>query len=270
MNKHLDQLFAKLWADYSAMNKQAEMIRGALEARGEKLVNDHIAFRTFNIPRVGIDVLARPFVELGYKLAADNYQFKEKKLIAKHYEHPDAHQPKVFISALKVNECSKGLQDLVENLVSQIPDDLTGKADFLITGTPWKKIGWEDYLHLLGESEYAAWMAAFGFRVNHFTVFFNALKTFRDFQGLNCFIKDLGFKLNVSGGETKGSKAVFLEQSSTLADAVEVEFADLKKTIPGCYYEFARRYPMPDGRLFHGFLPESADKLFESTDRRNG
>ena len=109
-------------------------------------------------------------------------------------------------------------------------------------------------------------MSAFSFRVNHFTVSFNHLKTFKDFQELNAFIKGLGFKLNDSGGEVKGSKEVFLEQSSTLAHPVTVEFSDKKETIPACYYEFARRYPMPSGRIFQGFLPDSANKIFESTD----
>ena len=36
--------------------------------------------------------------------------------------------------------------------------------------------------------------------------------------------------------------------------------------IPSCYYEFARRYPLPSGEVFQGFVPESADTIFESTD----
>lgn len=268
MNESLEQLFAKLWKDYSAMNRQAEKIHKALEARGEKVVNDHIAFRTFDVPAIGIEVLAKPFLMRGYKLAGDHYEFKEKKLTAKHYEHSDSSLPKVFISALKLEDCSRNLQNLIDGLVKQIPKNFPESTDFLISGTPWEKISWQQYSDLLRESEYAAWMSAFGFRVNHFTVFFNALKTFQDFQSLNHFIKDLGFALNTSGGEIKGSKAVFLEQSSTLADPVEVQFEDKKEVIPGCYYEFARRYEMPGGRLFHGFLPDSAQKLFESTDRR--
>lgn len=267
MSVALEELFFQLWKDYSAMNPQAEKIHKALEARGERVINDHVAFRTFDIPLVGIEVLARPFLKLGYRLAG-NYEFKDKKLIARHYEHPDARLPKVFISALKVSDCSEHLQKRVQAMVNQIPEDLPERSDFLISGAPWKKIFSNDYWDLLKESEYAAWMSAFGFRVNHFTVFFNALKTFRDFQGLNHFIKDLGFKLNTAGGETKGSKEVLLEQSSTLAHPVEIQFSDKKEMIPGCYYEFARRYMGPDGMLFQGFLPDSAQKLFESTDRR--
>lgn len=251
------------------MNKQAGAIHAALAKRGEKVVNDHIAFRTFNFPKVAIEVMAAPFLKQGYKEASGKgYLFPAKKLFAKHYAHPDSRRPKIFISALKVEECSASLQKTLHPLMEQVPDGLVTSEDFLIAGTPWKALSWQAYQALLKESEYAAWMAAFGFRVNHFTVFFNALKSFEDLGELNAFIESRGFALNTVGGEIKGSKEVYLEQSSTLAYPVEVSFADRKEAIPGCYYEFARRYTAPDGRLFQGFLPDSADKIFESTDYR--
>ncbi len=263
----LQSLLEKLWQDYSGMNRQAEVIHRALEARGEQVINDHVAFRTFDIPKVGIEVLAAPFVRLGYKAAAD-YDFSEKKLTARHYQHADENLPKIFISALKVSEFPGPLQQLIKDLVDQVPGALPEREDFLVSGTPWKKVSWAQYQSLLEESEYAAWMAAFGFRVNHFTVFFNKLQTFRDFPALNTFIKSVGFPLNTAGGEIKGSPQVYLEQSSTLAHPVEIAFADRREVVPACYYEFARRYKMPDGRLFHGFLPDSANKIFESTHYR--
>lgn len=38
--------------------------------------------------------------------------------------------------------------------------------------------------------------------------------------------------------------------------------------IPGCYYEFARRFPIWKDKtyLFQGFIPQSANKIFESTN----
>ena len=119
------------------------------------------------------------------------------------------------------------------------------------------------------ESEYAAWMSAFGFRANHFTVSVNALRTFPNLASLNLFLQAKGFRLNAAGGEIKGSPDIFLEQSSTLANEAEAVFREGPRKVPGCYYEFARRYPMPDGRLFQGFNDKSADKIFESTDRKS-
>lgn len=265
----LENLFQMLWQDYAGMNKQAGVIHDALEARGEKVVNDHVAFRTFDLPETSIDIFARPFLELGYQVKGDPYLFREKKLIARHFEHPGANAPKVFISALKVNELSHPAREIITGLVRQIPSGWFKDNRFLIGGTPWHPVAGSVYEQLLEESEYAGWMAAFGFRVNHFTVFFNHLSTFKDLPDLNGFIKSLGYKLNASGGEIKGTPDVFLEQSSTLAHQVKVKFADREMTVPGCYYEFARRYEMPQGGLFQGFVTQSADKIFESTDRKD-
>jgi hypothetical protein len=173
----------------------------------------------------------------------------------------------VFISELRTGLCSEGLRRAVAALVDQVPAELTARADLPIAGRPWK-IAHATYEALRAESEYAAWMAAFGFRVNHFTVLVNALKRFPTLQDLNAFLKRHGFELNTSGGEIKGSPKELLEQSSTLASRVGVDFTEGPRTIPGCYYEFARRYPMPDGHLFSGFVAQSADKIFESTNKR--
>ena len=74
--------------------------------------------------------------------------------------------------------------------------------------------------------------------------------------------------MNESGGVIKGTSSDYLEQASTLANEVEVEFTDGARMIPSCYYEFAQRHSMPNGELFNGFIAKSADKIFESTDKR--
>src|SRR3990167_8013058 len=122
----LDLLFDELWRDYASMNRQAGAIHRALEGRGEKVVNDHIAFRTFDIPKVGIDVMAKPFLESGYLPAGGPYYFAEKKLIARHFEPVDSKQPKVFISALQIGEFSGFLQKTIRNLAGERPAGLPG------------------------------------------------------------------------------------------------------------------------------------------------
>jgi hypothetical protein len=263
--KTLPSLLDKMWQDYVAINPLAQKVHDLLEARGEKVLNDHIALRTFNHARLGVDVMAAPFVGSGYVYGGD-YHFKEKKLYAKHYIHADPSRPKIFISELKLEECSQSLRDTVNKLVDQIPAGMEAQFDFVSMGRPWK-VSKETYAELNQESDYAAWVAAFGYRPNHFTVFVNALKSFKDLQGLNEFLKSQGVKLNESGGEIKGTPGVFLEQSSTLANNIEVAFTDGTRFIPACYYEFARRYPLPDGKLYQGFVAASADKIFESTSK---
>ena len=136
---------------------------------------------------------------------------------------------------------------------------------FLYSGTHWK-VSHQEYLDLLSESEYAAWVAAWGYRANHFTVSINHLANYDSIEAVNDAVKVGGFKLNTTGGEIKGDEAVKLEQSSTMADHVMVEFSDKTVAIPSCFYEFAKRYPMASGELYTGFVAASADKIFESTN----
>ena len=112
-------------------------------------------------------------------------------------------------------------------------------------------------------------MAALGLRANHFTISVNDLKTMTTLQELLDFVEAQGYPLNTSGGRIKGSPEVLLEQASTLADRAEVDFSGgVRQVIPTCYYEFARRYPDAQGNLYQGFVAASADKIFESTNRR--
>lgn len=263
----LYQLFEKLWTDYGQLNPSALRVLQILENEGEVVQNDHVAFRTFDDPQTNLEKMAKVFQKLGY-ISKGEYIFTEKKLFAMHFEHTEPNVPKIFISQLQTSKLSANAQNIIKNLVSQIPAGFTDKTDFCVSGRPWS-ISYKDYSQLLEESEYAAWMSAFGFRVNHFTVNVNALNKFKTLQSLNEFIKSKGYKLNSSGGEIKGSQGVYLEQSSTLADKVQVTFSDGKFEIPSVYYEFALRYPLPNGQLYQGFVEKSADKIFESTDTKH-
>lgn len=266
MKKHsLPQLLDDLWKDYVEPNPPAQRIHDLFISKGESVVNDHIAFRTFDHPKINIDVIAKVFTEFGYK-PMGAYHFESKKLFARHYEHSDPDMPLIFISQLETGKFDERTQKTIHSFVERIPDNFTKNPDFIFNGRPWP-VSYSEYEALKQVSEYAAWMAAFGFRANHFTVSINHLRNFESVQQVNSFLKDNGFQLNDSGGEVKGSSAVFLEQSSTIASNTVVEFEDGKHTIPACYYEFARRYTMPDGKLFRGFVEGSADKIFESTNK---
>jgi hypothetical protein len=264
----IDELFTALWADYVALAPSAERIHALLADRGEAVRNDHVALRTFGVPGIDLAALARPFEAVGY-VARDRYRFDDKKLVARYWQHPDPQCPKVFISELCVAELSAAAQQIIDRLLVQLPAGFGQRADLPWAGRPWQ-IRLAEYDTLLSESEYAAWLGAFGFRVNHFTVAVHALTTFPDLAALDAFLVEHGFSLNEAGGTIKGTPADRLEQSATRAERITVQFADGKRAIPSCYYEFARRYPLPGGELFHGFVPASADKIFESTDVTTG
>lgn len=266
MHTHIDTLFANLWQDYLTITPSAKKVHDLLGANNgtNALVNDHVAFRTFNIEKINLDKLAAHFLTLGYE-EKGQYDFVEKKLKAMHFEHPDKNQPKVFISELLVEAFSPAVQKIIHDMVTNIAEDAASYNDFLYSGTHWQ-ITTEQYDTLLAESEYAAWMSAWGFRANHFTVSLNHMSHFQVLADVNTQLKEAGFVLNTSGGEIKGGPEVHLAQSSTMADKIEVQFADNKKLIPSCFYEFAQRYTLPCGNLYQGFVASSADKIFESTN----
>lgn len=267
MHTDVNTLFENLWENYLNVTPSADKIHDLLgSTQKDDIINDHIALRTFNIEKVSLEKLAAHFLAIGYKECGE-YHFEAKKLYAKHYEHSDPNQPKVFISELLVEKCSPELQAIVTDMVSQIDESAVTADNFLYSGTHWQ-VSTDTYKQLLAESEYAAWMSAWGYRANHFTVNINTLAKFDNIHDVNQALKNAGFSLNTSGGEVKGSPEVLLEQSSTLADEYSVTFSDGDMSTPSCFYEFAIRYPKADGELYTGFVAASADKIFESTNAR--
>lgn len=263
-----EQVFERLWKDYAVQNPSVEKIFNLFMSREDSLVNDHVAFRTFNDPRVNISVLERIFLDLGYK-ACGEYSFPVKKLKAKHYElpgYPEA--PRVFISELLLEEYSERLQKEVQNILNSVPGKILESPELIfardVFGLPSRMV----YDLLREESEYAAWLYAFGFRANHFTLSVNHMKSLNGIAEVNKLLKENGFSLNDSGGEIKGSRKQLLKQSSTLADIVDHPFREGVYPIPSCYYEFAERFTDNKGEIFNGFIAGSADKIFESTNFR--
>jgi hypothetical protein len=261
------ELFDFFWQSHSSVTPDAQRIHALLRERGEEVVNDHVAFRTFNLDPIGVESLGRTFLALGWTPSGE-YRFPEKKLRAVSYAHPEKDVPHVFISELLTEEFSEELRSIVRGLVSQIAPDRKGSASLLSELPSWAPVSYADYRRLQEESQYAAWLAAYGIRVNHFTVLVNALTTFDSIEALNGWLQEQGFTLNTSGGIVKGTAEQLLEQSSTRSNMIDWEFAGGERhVIPSCYYEFARRYVDPaTGELYQGFIARSADKIFESTD----
>ncbi|MFC2151911.1 DUF1338 domain-containing protein [Bacteroidota bacterium] len=262
----LNDILYRLWKDYTDQNPSAKKVYDLFSMEGENVLNDHIAFRTFDDSRINIDVLSRVFIERGYQ-EMGQYEFEEKKLYAKHFEHKtNRNAPRVFISQLKTKHFSSFLQKTSKNVIDNISDKDLSSDELIFSGNVWGKPSYNTYLKLRGESEYAAWVYVYGFRANHFTVNINALEKYSTIEEVNQFLKNNGFVLNSAGGEIKGTKEELLQQSSIMANHINVEFVDGYFSIPGCYYEFAQRFPDKNGELYSGFIAKSADKIFESTN----
>ncbi|WP_108124745.1 DUF1338 domain-containing protein [Saccharospirillum mangrovi] len=267
---HIDTFFDHLWQDYIRMTPQAETIAQALRSRGERIQNDHVAFRTFNRGPIALEKLEPFILDMGYQ-RYEPYNFAEKKLDAFGYIPPNPEQPRIFLSELRVEELSTGAQRLIDGLIEQIDPNDVSDASIFWRGPLWDVPSWADYQQLAAESEYAAWLSVIGLRCNHFTIDVNALRDIDSIEAINTLVEDLGFAINASGGRVKGTPEVLLEQGSTKASVQPFAFAGGEThDVTTCYYEFAKRYLNEDGQLYQGFVAASADKIFESTDMRGG
>jgi len=257
-----NQFFQDLWQDLTLIAPQAAAIHRALSDAGETVHNDHVAFRTLNRSPVNLDQLERHILGFGYEALAD-YQFPHKHLRARAYLLPGA--PRIFLSELILDELSEQSQRVLDRCVSQVDSSMFNDPTCFYAGRPWDPLTFTEYAQLAMESEYGAWVAALGYHANHFTVSVNHLNTLCSVEAVLEFVEQLGYSVNSSGGRVKGSRALLLEQGSTLADRLAVQFADGTHVIPTCYSEFAQRYFDGQGRLYEGFVTDSADRIFEST-----
>ena len=263
----INKIFDRFWVDYTEQNPLALKISELFKAEGENVVHDHIALRTFNTPEVNLAKVAEIFINVGYEFKGD-YVFEQKKLLGKHLEHKtEKTAPKVFISELETEKFSPFLQSVVADIVGQIPQELIENNEFVFGGRLWAQPSFEVYNKLREESEYAAWLYVHGYRANHFAIYINALAKYNDIRKVNEFVKSNGYLMNIVNGlETYGTAEELLEQSSTKAEIVDVDFLEGKHSVPACFYEFTQRYPNKNGDLYGGFIAASADKIFQSTD----
>lgn len=264
----LAEILDVLWRDYVAVAPQAEDIRHLLASRGEILCHDHVALRTYGAPGIGADAVARPFERLGWR-QREIYEIFCRGVRARCWQHPNAAIPKVLISEIAIEALSPGAQAVIGALIDQLPARFGERGDLPWAGRPWR-VTYADYRALHAESEAAAWLAAFGFRVHHFTLDVGALATFPDVAALDAFLVEHGFSIDDREGEgeieIEGAAAERIERSATRPDPVTVELADATVRIASSGYELVRRHRLPSGELFHGFAPASTGAVLLSAE----
>lgn len=265
----------------------AAMVAAGLISSPEAIENDHIAFRTMGVPQLGIASFERIFLHYGYE-RRDRYAFAAKKLNAYWYSPPRPNLPRIFISELRVGDLSPEAQRIITSYTAEVPSDPVDALD-LDNGTQvdaflhqslWRLPTWADYSRLAEESEYAAWVIFNRYYLNHYTITVHNLPTgYNTIPEFNTFLEAHGIKLNAAGGKVKVSPDGKLLQSSTVAEMIDVTFADgTTQRIAGSYVEFAERRPLdefaniPASQLRReqrreGFEAGNADKIFESTYR---
>jgi len=292
------ELFERLWKHYIKRVPYAKTYVDLVTQKGGKVVNDHIAFRTFNTHTgeqpEGIRAIKHILNCLEYK-PVSNYKFTKKKLCAVHFEHPDEMFPKIFVSQLEVDQlpewAKKIIHDRVKNthyLLSDRSIELlnilkesgsipTEAAEFLVENLvhyfrrPWDIPKKESVLKLNDVSQYGAWVLLHGNSVNHFTAFINYqdVKEWPDLETTCKALAEAGVPMKETIEGEKGSK---LQQSSTQAvkEEVNVRGEDgIEKIVwTYAYYELVERgYITENGKqkLFSGFLGDQARHLFDMT-----
>jgi hypothetical protein len=275
----LARLLDALWTQYKLRVGYAREYEKMVEARGGRVINDHIAFRTFNCDTgkqpAGVEAIARVFVPLGYE-RKDKYLFEDKHLTAWHYEHktnPD--NPKLFISQLEVDKLAPAVVAMIKDSVKGAPDLLDPADPAKFFARPWAPPKRSIIGPVNKESQYAAWTLLHGNAVNHFTAYINKqnVKEWPDIEATVEALRKAGLPMK---DEMEGERGSKLRQSSTQAVDTECDVAEENGSIGRikwsyAYYELAERgmAPGPDGKpaLFQAFLGAQATNLFEMTKR---
>ncbi|WP_291867890.1 DUF1338 domain-containing protein [Maribacter sp.] len=261
------------------------MISNDLIATQADIVNDHIAFRTLGVPNLGIASFEKIFLHYGYT-KEDYFFFEGKKLDAYWYAPPSPEFPRIFISELRVKDLSVKAQKTITKYTESITKDPVDVLDLnnatevgqFFYKSLWQLPTLEDYQTLLEESEYASWVIYNRYYLNHYTISVHELpEAYNTVAKFNEFLESIGINLNTAGGKIKTSADGLLKQSSTVAEMIDAEFSNTKKTkIAGSYVEFAERLPLPEfiniasselkrEHRREGFESANADKIFEST-----
>lgn len=264
----IQTFFHQLWQCYAELTPQAAPIHALFAADNPLLQNDHVAFRTLGLQPITLLALETHLLRLGYHRHAA-HDFPEKKLHAWSYVHFRRGEPRIFLSELQVGALSPPNQALLTALCGHVAPERLAEPDIFWAGRLWPMPSWAAYQQLQAESEYAAWFSVMGLRPNHFTISINSLRTPNTLAAAVDRVRAAGFAFNTEGGVIKGAPHLGLEQASTMADPVELIFADGDAhQVPGCYFELAQRYPQANGELYPGFITASADRIFESTHVR--
>lgn len=295
----LSSLLNRLWQTYVERVEYARKYAELVQAKGGRVANDHIAFRTLNVDGpgqpAGIPAIARVIERLGYH-PAGQYEFKGKHLNANHYEHDDPAHPKIFISQLEVDQLPGAEADLIRQAVASGKDrlakdtiDQLRKGDLsqtaattlsqqlasFFTTLPWDPPSIDTIQAVNAVSQYGAWTLLHGNNVNHFTAYINE-QNVTDWPDIDATVAGLTqvgipMKANIEG--EPGSK---LRQTATQAVNVDCDVVDAagrpaKLEWAYAYYELAERGDVagPDGKpvRFQGFLGPQATHLFDMTQR---
>lgn len=225
-NRLLKASLDNILSSYLACTPSARQVIDRVYTQGygqDQLFHDHFAFRTFGVPGLGLESLGSALEAFGYT-RQDYYSFPRTHLLAAWYAPPRelyTTLPRMFVSQLQVEKLSPAAQAIIHSYTADLADSLSSSSPgssssgggnsssssfaatlsawtAAVTGVlPWRTPSREDYLALLQESEYGAWVLVNGYRLNHTAL---SVHNIAGHSGdIYAFANDLvmkGFKLN--------------------------------------------------------------------------
>ncbi|MEK9726473.1 MAG: DUF1338 domain-containing protein [Candidatus Margulisiibacteriota bacterium] len=181
----LIQVLDGLLSRYLDRVPDASRIVAIVQARGDRIINDHIAFRSIHI-----ESILTIFLHLGYEVRFDHstgqpFNFEQKKLTAVWLKHPNKNVPRIFVSQFRFTEGSEQLQKIIGKYLKDWKDpindldlnDAQAINEYLHTAQ-WPTPTYSDYLEIQKESEYVAWVLFNKYYLNHFTLSIHELSSF--------------------------------------------------------------------------------------------
>lgn len=263
-------------------------------AAGGKVVFDHGALRTIRLPSgptgaqpPGKEAFARLLEPLGYAVEGV-YPLDRLKMTGFAFTHQDLPEtlPQYFVSELHVDRFSPAFADAATRLfgttreaigaaglrlLGELADRGEATEPAATAGLPelvgafgrWHETPREaDYETLLAESPEAAWIATEGSAFNHATDRVADVVALADAQrALGRPIKE-AVEISSSGRVRQTAfKADPVRRSFVQADGRTIE-----RKVPGSFYEFISRDPLPEPETRPGFAIRRLDLRFDSAN----
>lgn len=262
---------------------------------GRKVLHDHGAVRTVALEGMGalpagVEAITRILRPLGYGLNG-TYPLEKLKMTGRSYAQAEYPQElaQFFISELYPDRFSAEFQAAVRRVTASSRDPLTLEAKSLLDKLEQKgslpleeaetllpvlasvfrrqhdEATVADYEMLLAESPEMAWISTEGNAFNHATDRVEDVDRVADEQ------KALGRPMKATVERSQSGR---VRQTAFLAARVQRRFRDdrggtVTREVPGSFYEFITRLPMPPGEglpgVDLGFDSSNAQAIFQMT-----
>lgn len=298
------QLIQELWRSYKQSLPAAATLATALEARGEKIILDHLAIIDLPSRYSGIPTLVQIFSALGYIVQGCDYLPEKQNDFTWMVESDALDQPvntvlpQVVVADFRLDELPISIRKIIESYTAYIKasplreiQQLSGKAflgdhsaatqllqllHLYFTHRQWPLPTVADFQQVREANELLAWVLVFGHIPNHFTISSHLMSNFPSFSHFIRFVEhELLLPLNQEEGKIKGNSKVGIQQASTIGSIENIELADSKIFAPGRFIEFVWRYSLNKSApclwndYFTGFISSHANRVIESLYRQS-